>query len=434
MSSNFFTVKEFLAAKEKYANDGGVIKANIDAVKVIKKAQQTYYIPIKGRNIAGKQIPLNIKFTKQVLCSSAKIASGVEQKDAKDVRISFRAITKDDLAKTDYKEQQYDELVESNNEFVKVLDIIADEYLAIVNNDVLSYKGEKIAKKDLKNKEIYCFRQSHRDKSDNSEQTDDTGKVPLENPIFRIRINANPTNKKLGFYSEKTGHIYTVYDTKKSMHDAAIKSKETNKKVTPKPVVAKIKSPDGKFQDLTVYNAKHFITYMSLTGGTIQFESICISKSGISLLCKFRDLYVWHHKPMKISTLNDDDMDAYARIGTGADDVDVVMDLEEPEETEETDDKPKKSFDRKSNNAKSIARAMENDDGEVDLNDEPTERDTEEPDERDTEEPIENPADEVPDIVETSASANASNDEEEVPKKPKKPTTGGNLKAGARKK
>lgn len=429
MSSNFFTVKEFLAAKEKYADDGGVIKASIDAVKVIKKAQQsTYYIPIKGRNIAGKQIPLSIKFTKQVLCSNAKIAYGVELKDAKDVRVSFRTITKDDLSKTDYNEEQYDELVESNNEFIKVLDAIADEYLAIVNNELLTYKGEKIAKKDLKPKEIYCFRQSHRDKSDSSEQTDDTGKVPLECPIFRIRINANPANKKLGFYSEKTGHIYTVYDTKKSMHDAAVKTKETGKKVAPKPVVAKIKSPDGKFQDLTVSNAKHFITYMSLTGGTIQFESICLSKSGVSLLCKFRDLYVWRHKPMKISTLNEDDIDAYARIGTGADDVDVEMELEEPtEDADDVDDKPKKLTGKKSNNAKAIAKAMENDDdGEVELNNEP--------DEHDTEEPEENPVEDIPDIVEASASAGASNDEEEVPKKPKKPVTGGNLKAGTRSK
>lgn len=452
MSANYFETKDVKVAKSK-CKDESWLKLDVAKTKKNKNAQQpTYYIPITAKNVAGKRIPLSLRFARQVIASSAKIPYGVSDEEAKDVRISFRKLSEDDFADTDYEPEKVSGLLSSNHEFVEALNIIADEYLELVENEVLSYKGDKFRLN--KNKTVNCFRQTHRDAGEN-EEGDEEGKVALEDPIFRIKIPADQETKKLGFNSEKTGHIYVVFD----MMKAAKAAKESADKKA-KPVVAKIKTANG-YVDLTVSNAKHFITYMSLTGGMIQFDSICISKSGISLMCRFKELHVCRHKPMKMAAMDEEAVNDMAEYGTAGGDEDVT--IEEPA----ADEQPKKPT--KGKNRKDLSKALDNDDDdEAPIgNDEPAENSGEDSDEKPKskkpapkqpakpskpvakkgKKPVEEEPEESAEEAEPEESAEEVEPEEEAeeveadeepeeekPKAKAKPTTGGNLKPGARSK
>ena len=458
MSSSQFTPQDIIAIKKKYP-DEPILRAEI--IKTKKNAnskQPTYYIPITAKNLAGKQLPLSLKFARQVLGSSAKIPYGTSEEEARDVRISFRKITKHDLESSEYSDDKFESLIKANNEFIEALNIIANDYIRIAKDEILTYKGDKF--KLNKCRTINCFRQSEREAAD-GEAADENGKVLLENPIFRIKIPADMDSKKLGFNSEKSGHIYIVFDAKRTSAEA----KEKGLKV-PKQVVAKIKNKNG-FQDLTTTNAKHFITYMSLTLGTIHFDSICISKSGVSLMCKIKELNVWRHKPSKIASVTNDDMADFTNLGTGGDD-DLDVEIDEASEEAESSTKSynTKKYVSKDKNIKAISKALDNDD-EVNL-DEPNENDDDQDvqdqdevkEQKETDEDSENtinaksitskikiqsaePNDTEETVNESSITDEKPNqdvmEDDDLPKKEKKPiktkpSTGGTLKASSRKK
>ncbi len=399
MSSTYFELKDVPIAKAK-CKDGPWFKLDISKTRKNKNKQQpTYYIPFTAKNVAGKHIPLALRFQRQVIASSAKIPFGVSDDEARNVLVSFRELTADDFASTDYEESKREGLLHSNKELIDALNIIAEEYLECVERDVLTYKGDKF--KLTKNKTVNCFRQTHRDAGD-GDVADDDGKIPLEHPIFRIKLGADPETRKIGFSSEKTGHIYQVFDMKKATAESKNATGSTKKT---KPVVAKIKTTNG-FVDLTVTNVKHFITYMSLTGGMITIDSICISKSGISLMCKFKELHVWRHKPLKVNAIDEDavnDMAAYGAVNTndeeevfdepdendGEEDSDSDSDKKAKAKDKSTKGKPTKTPSKKTN-AKSMSRALDNDDdGEANIEDEPEEEEPED-------EPEDEPEEEVP--------------------------------------
>ncbi len=400
MSATYFEAKDIKSAKAKCKDEPWF---KLDASKTRKnknKQQPTYYIPFTAKNAGGKRIPLALKFNRQLIASNAKIPYGVSDEEARDVRVSFRELNKDDLEPTDYEESKRESLLTSNKELIEALGIIADEYLELVDREVLKYKGDKF--KLNKNKTVNCFRQTHRDagEDEESDDKDEDGKIPLPYPIFRIKVPADPETKKIGFNSDKTGHIYVVFDMKKTTADA-----KSNGSKKPKPVVAKIKTSKG-FVDLTVTNAKHFITYMSLTTGMILFDSVCISKSGVSLMCRFKELHVWKHRTLKVSAMDEDtmnDMAEYGAVNANGDDDEV---FDEPEDNGDGDGsdsgkpakgkakgkpsgKPTKNAKSKTS-AKALSKALDGDDEENQVgDDEPDENDAEEPDEN-----AEEPADE----------------------------------------
>lgn len=377
MSNTSFTPKDIKAVKAKYPNVP-LLKLETGKARMNKnKKQPTYYIPFSMRNITGKFMPLNLKFVRQIIASSAKIPFGVEEDQAKDLRISYRRLDASDLEKTDYQEEsQREVLLKSNEEMIDALNIIADEYYSLLEREVFKYKGDKFKLTKKQRDTIYCFRQSER-KAGDGEEGDENGMIPLPAPIFRIKLEADPETKKIGRKTEK-GHKYVVFDIKKTARLDAENKKKGVKNPT-KPVIAKI-NVGNTITDLTIKNAKHFITYMSLTGGTIYFDSICISNQGVSILCKFTDLHVSHHRVLKQDGLNMEEISE--NVGFGAnnleEDLDVVVD--EPEEGESTKPDTKKKTGKpagKTKNSKALSKALDNDeDGEQNLDDEePAEND-----------------------------------------------------------
>lgn len=425
MSATYFEAKDVKTAKAKCQSEPWF---KLDAAKTRKnknKQQPTYYIPFTARTSAGKRIPLALRFARQVLASNAKIPFGVSDEEARDVRVSFRQLTPEDFEPTDYEEPKREGLIQSNTEFVEALNLIADEYLELVEREVLTYKGDKF--KLNKNKTVNCFRQTHRDAGDD-EEGDDEGKIALPHPIFRVKVPADPETKKLGFNSEKTGHIYVVFDMKKASKEA----KTVDGKKKNKPVVAKIKTSKG-YVDLTINNAKHFITYMSLTGGMILFDSVCISKSGISLMCRFKELHVWRHRPLKVNAIDDDAVNDMAEYGAGNNKDDDEEVFDEPEEGT-NDDEDSGSGKKKSKpsakgkpkapakgSKKSLSKALDNDDDD----EVPEEYVPDEDDVAGGDEPEENSGD--------ADDADDADDAEETPEVTEEPATKASAKAAAAK-
>jgi hypothetical protein len=419
MASQFITPKEIIEVKKLFPNDS-IFTLDVDNTKESNnKTFLTYYIPFTCRRLVGNPTRLNLKVTKQVISSNAKISFGILPKDAKDVQVVFRALNKEDLAGTDYLPPVHKSIVEQNNEFIQALDIIADDYEMMVNSDVLPYDGDKF---ELRDRKVHNVRQTHRKASKEEKKEDKKlpieeriinidNKTPLPYPLYRAKIQADFISKKLGV-STKKGHRYNVFDARKVT--------KANKY---KPVVAKLR--EGRLPvDLTTDNAKHFITYMSLIGGVMDFDSVCVSKSGISLKCSFRDIHVWPHKPMKIITLDDDDIADMANMGVSG--YDSGADIDEPEEKNnecDVDDFGKsrkhksQPIKTKHSNSRNKTQKLKkkSDDDEVylkdDVDDEPEERD-DEPEEA-SEEASEEEA------SEEEASEEEASEEEDLPPKNK---------------
>ena len=330
MANTFFTPEDIIALHEKHGA-GNLFHANTNETKINKnKDHPTYYIPFTCITMAGRHAKLSLKIKKQILSSSAKISHGQTDQTANDVRVSYTLIEEKDLFNTDYPEDKRAELIKMNANLIKALDIIADEYELMINREIIPYEGDKFALKQ--NQTINSFRQTHRKASldeiaaemrlaKEERRLNKLKKLPLPRALYRIKIPANTTTKKLGRVNFQTKkHEFIVFDARKSTAENKFK-----------PVVAKLKS-DGKLVDLTVSNAKHFITYMSLSGGRIDFHDTCVSQSGISLTYRFNDLHIWPHKPMKTETMTDDDMAEMAEAGTSGfnDDLDIGS-IDEPD-------------------------------------------------------------------------------------------------------
>ncbi len=319
MSSSSLTVREIISAYEAKGNDP-LFKVEYEKMRKADK-QATFYYPLLFRRSDGVYIPLRLKFNTVLSCSNANFSS-FQAENPTQVSVVYRAVSEEDLKDTEYKEHQKATLVKKNEEFAHALNIIADAYHLAVK-EFVSSKHKNVRESKPKSKKISCFRQTHRERKSNeavdevkeqkSEEDEDEDEdiVPLENPLFRVSIAANPTTKELGRYIAKEGrHIYTVYDLRKKTADG-------------KPMYAKVasgKDANGNiiYKPLDVYNAKNFITYMSLTGGLVTFDSICVSSSYISMPTKFFEMFVLPHRKMKMNTLEAseiDDMTSFGDLG-----------------------------------------------------------------------------------------------------------------------
>jgi hypothetical protein len=326
MSAQFITPEEVIAVKAKFP-DSCILLLDIDNTKEnSNKTFPTSYIPLKIQRLSGNPTRVNLKISKQILASNAKIPFGVLPKDAKDVRTVFRLLTKDDLADTKYLENRHEELLKQNAELIRAFDILCDEYESISSEKIVNYLGNSFTVG--KNKTINSIRQSMRNASKDEQRADNKrdadkrqvvdGKIPLPVSLYRIKLTANIHTKVLGQHTG-TGHRYVVYDARKVKKSSGCK-----------PVVAKIRS-NGSMVDLNTDNAKHFITYMSLSGGVIDFDSVCISKSGISLSNKWRDIHVWPHPTMVSKTIDEDELAEMASMGaSGFDDEIDISNIDEP--------------------------------------------------------------------------------------------------------
>lgn len=360
MSKRFATPAEIIEVKSKYP-DENILSVDLDNINTSKDGN-TYYLPVLCKRLVGRATRVGMKLVKQIIASSGKIGSGVDEAKATDVRIAFRRLDKETLEATDYPVELHDTLIKISHELCDAYDILCDEYLDLVNTVILPYDGTKF--RLGKAKTIFNVKQTMRDATNEEIKEDkklpkDERKVinkqlPLPFAIYRAKVPANINNgQKLGRYT-KDGHQYIVFDARRATKANGYKKS-----------VAKVRVK-GQPTDLTTSNAKHFITYMSLIGGVLNFECICLSSFGISFITKFRDLHVWPHKPMTTITLDEDDMASMALMGASGYDSDV--DVDEPDSKDsnaDTDDsdsdfdeskpepiKTKKSSKRKSTSSK----------------------------------------------------------------------------------
>lgn len=318
MSTTYITPAEIIQVKNQ--NPDSCI-FELDAKNTRKNSNSdypTYYVPFMVKRLSGKSTPFNLKIQKQVLSSNAKISKQTNESKANHVLVVFSTITGEDLTNTDYDAKLYDVLVKANNELVDAFKIVAADYMDMVENQVINKNKGKYRIAEAKIRE---FGQTSRKASD-EEMAEDAklpeddqvvmanGRILLEKPLFRIKIPANvKNNQKLGrpSYDKASGsssHIYNVFDARKARRGKV-------NKTTP----AAIKR-NGKLIDLDVRNAHLFVTYRSLVSGTISFDSVCLSGSGVSLMSRFRDLHVWPHRKMAMEMINDEDMNEFAMLGT----------------------------------------------------------------------------------------------------------------------
>lgn len=454
MSSQFITPKEIIELKSKYPEE---CLFTIDASNTKKNKNvnfPTYYIPFKVKRLHGPPTRLNFKIVKQLLASSAKIPFGVTLETAKDMRITFREMRNEDLTDTNYPEHLHDNLLKYNQELIEAFNIINDEYRTMVEQQVLTYDGTQFELSA--NETINSFKQSERKASIEEKKADKAlpknervivkGLIPLEIPLFRIKLTADQQSRKIG-QNTKNGHKYVVFDTRK-----------TTKK-NPKPVVAKVKSK-GKMVDLTLDNAKYFITYMSLVGGVIDFDSVCISKSGISLSNKWRDLHVWPHPQMKTKTMEDEEVVEMASFGASGfdddididdlnqsdnkqddsdnsdDDLDVPVKQKATKKQTKTTAKSKAKTTTKTTTTKSKARTKVQSDEEEFMDDEPTANDADDDDDEDDADDVNDSKDaeednDEDDNEDDNEEEDADEDADEVEEEP--PKNKNNIKSKARK-
>jgi hypothetical protein len=301
------TFEDVIASYDKF---GCVLEADTK-VRDLKKLNpkslyDTTYIPLLFKHVNGKKMKVKILFKEQILASGAKIPQGAESENAdapKNMNISFNELSKDTIQGGDYvpKEKDSEEAQKTENKriddnidrymknntlFLRVLEIIDESYKTVCANLIaieaadpkkLGYK----LKKDRKQTDtiIYSIKQVSRvDKETDTEEK-------LEHPIYRLKIPIYKEDGRVGVWSKyHSKFIYTIFDARKM-----------TKKNNFQPVNAKI-IKKGKSEDLTYSDAGDFITYKSLVGGAVVFDTIVSSKFGLSLSNSLYEMYVYRHK------------------------------------------------------------------------------------------------------------------------------------------
>jgi hypothetical protein len=274
-----------------------------------KKGEQkgeTYYIPLHYIDPETKKAHKpRFRFKNQILAGRVKC---YDVKNSKDASVSFAALTKEDLSKTDYDESKYDMFLQQNSDFIKLLDAIASDYETICSVDLMD--DDKTwpwgVSATLAKKTINHFKQSERkpNETEAKEKTNinrKTGKVPLESAIYRLRLPIHAETRKIG--NNKFGSKdleYIVFDARRKTEDK--RSSEIFE-------VAKLKSKDDKYVDLTPYNVGQFLTAFSMIGGWFLVDTICISKQGISIIIKLEKVYAAPHKTIAYSKISQEDLD-----------------------------------------------------------------------------------------------------------------------------
>jgi len=340
MAAKYFSPADIIALN-KQCNDK-LLSLDFNNIRKSKnKKANVSYIPILCKNQNGKPTRVAIKINKQLIGASAKPSVNTEDEESnknesdektpiKHINILFRKLTREDLEVTDYKEDSKETLLKNNAELIQCLDILANAYEHVVDDLIATRAKEFSIGKGART--VFSFRQQYR-KATDEEKAEDSRRpeneqliteegIKLKDPLYRIRVPVDTTSGKVGYKTEK-GFNHVVFDLNKCTEANGWK-----------PVVAKLKK-DGKFVDLTAETAKHFITNLSLVGGVFELDCVCVSKFGISVFCRFRDLHVLRHKPLERTTLTDEDFADMASERTReSEDVDI----EEPTSKKTDDD------------------------------------------------------------------------------------------------
>jgi len=325
------TASELISLREKFPDENLIsIDPDVANHKQNKnKSFPTTYLPLYIKRLDGKNTKLNFKFVSQLLCSGAKLPAGTKEEDTKHLSIMFRKLAEEDLASTNYQSGDYKKLIKHNEEMVQALDIIAEEYLKCIKCLI---KDTKVIKK--KKAQQFNIKQSVREPTTEETAADDDridtdGKIKLPYSLFRLKLPVHYETRELSYSmsKDKPAEPYVFDVTKRVPKGDAV------------PARFKTKGKNGKkkYEKLDVFNASKVITYMSLAAGTVNFDSICLSKSGISLSNKITSLHIMKHKAIKEPNIDEDDFYDMGKFKMN-DDSDSDDDGDKPPEDKDSDE------------------------------------------------------------------------------------------------
>lgn len=321
MSAATVLVKDIIESAEKYGDDN-ILTWSPDKFRDNKKNNKNSkfdctWVPFEFKYINGTKSPLRIKFMKVVTSSGAKLPQASDG-EIKNMLIAFRKMTEEELLVGDYKPKTMDtqeeqdiednrmkaivnDLLTATNDFNRALEIVDKSYqkicLEIKDAKSLDYtvRKNKVSHKTNKDIPVFPIRQTHREDKEDSNKT-----IKLEMPLTRIKLLLNKSGQ-VGI--EMWNSNSKGWDFRPNVYD----SRKMNKK-NPVPVLATVKV-NGKSCPLDKENASTFITYKSVIGGVVDFPEIVISKFGLSLANKFKDLYVKRNKSnLTESVFSQDDL------------------------------------------------------------------------------------------------------------------------------
>jgi hypothetical protein len=377
------------AIKAKFPNDN-LMRADFSSVttnkckeiKGKKEDPSVYYINVEFKKLDGSFAPLYMEFAQQILCSGIKLPPKTQVEAAKYMQVTFRKMTRDEFEKSDYKPDDVSALMAANAELIEALDILAVEYRKMYETDLLKHKEKKFQWINSKNKEMSLFCQLYRKKGEKDEaepqdpQDPQGDRIRMENPLYRVRLPLERTeakSKRFGYTNEKTGNFqYTITDLQKMQRESA---KRTDKKAPIVEIPARVMSK-GQAIDLNNYNAHHFVTYMSLSNGTIKPARVTISTYGASCQLEMSKLSVWHHRKLAHEPMDPETLDESAKFGVTntAEDVEIPLDepktghvqLNEEEQRLESKQKPNDSDDELPRRLKKVVQ-LDSDDEEEEI-------------------------------------------------------------------
>lgn len=283
------------------------------------------WIPFEFKLAKGGKTQLKVKIIKVLNSSAAKASKATEEDKLKHLQITFREVTKDEVAVGDHipKEMDSEELQEienkrvedevndlckRTNDFARAMEILDKSYQKICN-DILTAKSLDFTVRKNKqfktNKDIPIFplRQTTREDKEDKDKI-----IKLEYPLTRIRLPINEQGlvgtKKWDSTGKCWNFIPNVFDSRKMK----LQKDKSGKIVPTAPVLATVKI-NNKRCPLDKENANQFITYRSVLGGVIEFHQIVVSKFGLSLSNGFKELYVRRNKSnMSESEFSSNDM------------------------------------------------------------------------------------------------------------------------------
>lgn len=268
-----FTASEILSVAQNN-QDKPLIKADVKSTRTFKhKSSTIFYIPIKHLAKDGEYKPLTLEFKNQLLGSNAKLPHGTTAKDAKFANVSFMKLTDIDC----YTRSK--ELLKLNHEFIAALEQISQSYVDCVEDQVITDESGKFK---VASDKINNFVQRSRIDEDDNE-------IELDTPIFRVRLPSHEGDIGTCF-NDKFNSI--VFDVKLG-----------------KDIPATVKK-----MKLNLSNVADFVTHQSISSGIISFESIVLSKSGISLRVSFKSLHLMHKKPKAAFSIDTSDMAGFDEV------------------------------------------------------------------------------------------------------------------------
>lgn len=305
------TLDDVLASAE--ANAGNVLRWDPDKVRDLKTLNQrsgvkakfdVTWVNLSFITAAGKLVfPCRLKIENQIIGSGAKAPQSKDDgsDDVAYFSIQFRSLTRADIECGDYVPRvmeteaaqaaenariakNIDMYLANNAKMIQALDILNNSFRTVSTEIVEAEKRKELkftVQKDRKKNDVPVFPIKQSMRYDENERQD----VPLQNPIFRIKLAVCAKDGRIGRWSSYNNRFeHTVFDARKM-----------TKKNGYANVPAYVKVGKTK-NDLNSKNVAGYITYKSLISGSINFESATISKTGISFGCKFWEIYIVRHK------------------------------------------------------------------------------------------------------------------------------------------